>query len=343
MKKELILILEDEEAGKTYCASIQNAFPEYEVQWVKTENEVLDAIKKQKIAVIVFDQRLSNGELGTNVMSKVKRIDSSIVGIMLSARATPSDCAVAMAKKLMIEYVDKASINSLKGAVANAITIYKNNESELYIGQEEIDIDPKNRFLNFLARHNIIHPIKRYLISSNRKNSSIIFRDEWITLYVRNAGEKGRNEETHKLSREIQITRNQSSKFITETDLSLLKQNIVNKLSIESNKETNKTEKENNEMIQAVQTEYNMNEIPQDANTDYLSTVELQATQVFMEYEVTIKTVCGKCSSIEYSRYTLFIPTEKQVYRKKLYYTKSGTQIINIYDQEIVERDSRSV
>ena len=120
-------------------------FPEYEAQWVKTENEVLDAIKKRKIAVIVFDQRLSNGELGTNVMSKVKRIDSSIVGIMLSARATPSDCAVAMAKKLMIEYVDKASINSLKGAVANAITIYKNNESELYIGQ-----------LQYVAPHHLV-------------------------------------------------------------------------------------------------------------------------------------------------------------------------------------------
>ena len=86
MKKSSILIVENDDVGRIYKETIEDIL-NIDVFWAKNENEAINIIENNYIKVALLDQRLDAGELGTDVLEKLRKIQPNVIAIMLTGKA----------------------------------------------------------------------------------------------------------------------------------------------------------------------------------------------------------------------------------------------------------------
>lgn len=318
-----VVLLEDEDVGKYYIELIKKSIDNIEIYWAKSRSEVIQVIKENEIEVIIYDQRLENNELGTEIMIELKKINPNLVGLMVSAYATPSDTTKATKAGIMFDYINKRDITELPTKLVGALRYYaiqrelneKNNKT--YIGKVYKKIP-------------FIHPLKIYIIKDKLLNDNYVFDDDWRDLYIINAGEEQFIKKTIDISKTIKVVNEYeneiSSEFKLEKIKKLISSSFKSLLSIVQEQTLEYYEKRVEEIVK----NFKMPQIPDDVNADYLTTIMLQGAQVYKQHELIIGQECTTCDNWSYYRFCVYLPTNRQRLRKVNTYRSGGQEIIEV-------------
>ena len=134
-----ILLIENEDTGIYYKELMEKSIDNIEIIWVKNRKDALAAYDEYQFKIVVYDQRLDNNELGTEVMSEIKKKNQNVLGIMLSAHATPYDTVQAGKNDLLFEYINKSQVDILPVKIIDALRFYDINKA-IHNKQERIYI-----------------------------------------------------------------------------------------------------------------------------------------------------------------------------------------------------------
>lgn len=93
-----VLILENQDTGGLYKGMLEKLMPNHFFSWYRNITDAKTHINNS-YSVVIFDQRLDNGELGTDFMLWCKKEFPHITGIMLSTHVTPEQLQVAIDQK----------------------------------------------------------------------------------------------------------------------------------------------------------------------------------------------------------------------------------------------------
>lgn len=313
-----VLLIENEDSGKYYQELVKKSIENIEIIWVRSRNDALIAFSNNTFKVVVYDQRLDNNELGIDIMLELKKKDKYLIGIMLSAYATPDDTAKAGKEGILFEFVNKNFINTLPTRIIDALRYYDLNRA-IDTTQEKIYIGRKYR------RWSLFHPLKYYIVKKEMIDSNYVFEESWEDIYMINAGEEQCQKKSIEIIRSVKVVNMIKDDYKRETDFSklqhLVEMKFQNQISISQQYESNDYKKTIDEIVKT----YRMPIIPQSVDEDYLTTTILQYGQIYKKYDIIILEECSLCDSNTYHHLQVYVPTERKKFRKINTY-RSGKQ-----------------
>lgn len=315
-----ILLLENLDIGKNFKAMLEKKIETLSVTWVKSGNEAKEIIKDDVYKVVIFDQRLDNGELGINVMRELQKIDSSLIGVMISAYSMPNDTIKAIEEKVLCDYVNKEKISELIPAVVKALQLYQQNKLLLDASKKE--------YLGKINRKNhIFRPYKFYLLDKSIVNDSYIFEDQWKELYIVNAGEEQCAKKLMEITNTIRVENEIKNEINTNIQIDKIKSLVGGSFSSQETLSTKATQEQFEKEVEEIERTYKMPPIPQDVLQNYLTTTIFEGNQIFKEYRIIVMRECTLCKECAYYCFKAYVPTNRRKLRKINTY-KDGTQEI---------------
>ena len=318
-----ILLIENEDTGIYYKELMEKSIDNIEIIWVKNRKDALAAYDEYQFKIVVYDQRLDNNELGTEVMSEIKKKNQNVLGIMLSAHATPYDTVQAGKNDLLFEYINKSQVDILPVKIIDALRFYDINKA-IHNKQERIYIGKT------INKGMFLHPIKYYLCSQQLVNSNYIYDESWKDLYLINAGEEQCQKKSVEISKTIKIVNEyhneQSGNMSVNKVGDLIGTFFQHSVSLSNTNETTETHNEIDELVKT----YKMPEIPQTIHEDYPTTVIFQCAQIYKRYEIIVLEECSCCEHSTYEHFTVYIPTNNQKYRKVITYNSGKQDILEV-------------
>ncbi len=318
-----VLLIENEDTGKYYQELVQKSIENLEIIWVRSKIEAFDAFSNNSFKVVVYDQRLDNNELGIDIMLELKKKDKYLIGIMLSAYATPEDTTKAGKEGILFDFINKQFVTSLPSKIIDALRFYDLNRA-LDTKQEKIYIGRKFNW------HSIFHPLKYYIVMKNLIDSNYVFDESWEDNYMINAGEEQCQKKSIEIIKNIKIVNTIKDDYKHEADFSKVKQLVElkfqNQVSISEQSESNETTKAIDEIVKT----YRMPTIPQSVDEDYLTTTIFQCGQVYKKYEVIILEECSLCDSNTYHHLEVYVPTDRKKFRKVNTYRYGKQEIVEV-------------
>lgn len=314
-----ILLIENEEVGKYYKDLLEISIENLEIIWLRNKKEVLDFFcGGDDIKVIVFDQRLDNGELGINIMTELKQVHPNILGIMLSAYALPNDATHAIKENIIFEYVNKNDIDMLPAKVVDALRYYD--------VKRMLDVKKNKQFIGRIYKKgNIFHPLKLYITSKILVDDNYVFEDRWEELYVINAGEEQCHKKSIEISSNVKVENGLSVDNSFEIEVEKVRKLIGGSFNNEIEISKKETDEISSKAIDEVVRTYKMPSIPQSVEEDYLTTTIFEGAQVFKKYQLIVEQECPLCGEYVYYSFDVFLPTNGKRLRKINTY-KSGKQ-----------------
>lgn len=318
-----ILLIENEDSGKYYQELVHKSVENVELIWVRNRNDALREFSNNQFKVVVYDQRLDNNELGIDIMLELKKRDKYLVGIMLSAYATPDDTAKAGKEGILFEFINKKFINDLPIKIVDALRSYDLNraldskQEKIYLGK----IRKKNCFF---------HPLKYYMIIKNLVDSNFVFDDSWKELYMINAGEEQCQKKSVEIVKNIKIVNTIKNDYQQEVDFGKIKNLIEAKFQNQINITTQAESEDYTKTIDEIIKTYKMPCIPQSVDDDYLTTTILQCGQIYKKYEIVVMEECSLCNSNTYHHLEVFVPTSRNKLRKVNTYRLGKQEIIEV-------------
>ena len=313
-----ILLLENEDIGNTFITLLEKTIETVSVTWVKSGDKAKEMVKTEIYKVVIFDQRLDNGELGINVMRELQQIDSSLIGVLISAYSMPNDTIKAMEDKVLCGYVNKEKISDLIPAVLKALQLYQLNKLLL-------DAPLKECLGKIYRKHHIFHPYKLYLLSRNLIDDNYIFEDQWKELYVVNAGEEQCFKKSMEITNTIKVENEIKKEINTSVEIEKIKSLVGCSFSSQEISSIKAMEEQFEKEVEEFEKTYKMPPIPQDVSQNYLTTMIFEGNQFFKEYRVVVARECTLCKECTYYCFKVFVPTNRRKLRKINTY-KDGSQ-----------------
>lgn len=318
---EKILLIEDEQTGKSFRELLLKSIEDIDVIWVKNRDQALSQFKKDWFHVVVYDQRLENNELGTDILLELKMIDENIQAIMLSAYATPTDTTLASKERILFDFCDKDKIEKLPAMVIDALRYYNLNKA--------LKIEHEKKFIGkSVSIKNLFHPVKYYIVLEVLLDAEYV--DSWKTIYIINAGEKLSKKRAIEITSEIKIidsTKNETNGSISIDKLHKL---INSNFETKTNFFNETTIQENQKWIDEEMRTYELPPIPQSVTEDYLTATMVETGQIFEKYDIEVLQECSLCKSKSFHHFTVFVPTHRQKFRKTNTYRFRNQEIIEI-------------
>ena len=318
-----VLLIENENSGKSYAELVKKTIENVQVMWVKNKSQAISEIKKGGYKVVVYDQRLDNNELGTDTMLELKRIDHNLLGIMLSAYATPDDTAQAGKDDILFDYCNKKLVLNLPQKIMDALRSYDIIKA-LNVKHEKIYIG------KLFRKHSLLHPQKFYIVSKLLLDPNFVFDESWEDLYMINAGEEQCQKKSIEISTDVKVSYNMQGE--QKNDVSINKLNKLISCDFQtaiSITENNSYEEHSKEVEEIIKT-YKMPPIPDSVEKDYLTTTILQGGQVYKKYDIEILQECSLCENVSFYHFNVFVPTSKQKLRKINTYRSGKQEIIEV-------------
>ena len=321
MTKNNILIVENTDVGRIYKETIEGTL-NVDVFWAKNENEAINIIENNYIKVALLDQRLDAGELGTEVLKKLRKIQKNVIPIMLTGKAHQDEIGNAMSMGYF-KYVDKKNIENLPEDIMRAIEVHNLNLLDsLRDGKQQL-------IFKFYKGFNLFNKYKVYLISQSLLDKEFIFEDKWVEKLSVEAGKTIENEIEFELENEIVIGDKSVAELITKYSINIngLKNSLKNEMS-GSIKQEIMTQKINRQKkTTKLKMELTLPPIPQDVNQDYLASKSFQVNQVYYKYSNVIEVVCPECKTPERHSLISYIPISK-ISKRQVDVLKSGQKEI---------------
>lgn len=320
-----VMLIEHDETGKHYQDLLTKTMKEHSFYLCRSIAEAKRIINNS-FSVVIFDQRLENGELGTDFMRWCKQNHPHIVGVMLSALVTRDDLASAYRDHLIVTYLkkNKEDLMKLPEVVSDAISKsevelitnnYINNSHPILIGK----IRTPNRLFS---------SIKVYKVGETIVTSDFIDDSLWESTRVLHAGQTTSNKIVYTKTTKVSIKC--ETQFVFGINTEKLNSIITQSLKLDANMLLSL----NSESSESVQSEmvdsFEMPEQPNDPNDVHLSSILFQTNQVFELRSAIIKLVCPVCKDEKYVTAEMRIPTNREKHRKIMVYSDGSKKILDV-------------
>lgn len=318
-----ILLIENEDVGKHYKELVEKSIENIEVIWVKNKSEAIESVKREEFKVVVYDQRLDNNELGTEIMLEIRKVKPMLIGVMLSAYATPDDTAKAAKCDIMYEYVNKRDINVLPLKIVDALKYY-----DVHRAMQE---EPQKQYLGKIRGiFSLFHPLKLYITKKDLIDNNYVFEDEWESLYIINAGEEQCVKKSIEISTSVKVVNGWEERLDGGFELDKIKDLVSAKFSSSALMTLQETTEEYTKAVEEVVKTIKMPEIPQSVEEDYLTTTMLQGGQVYQQYAIIVAQECRACNAWQYFHLEVYVPTNRRKLRKVNTYRFKEQEIIEV-------------
>ena len=319
------MLIEHDDTGKHYQDLLSKTMVDHTFILCRNISEAKSIIDNS-FSVVVFDQRLENGELGTEFMRWCKQTHPHIVGIMLSALVTKDDLARAYRDHLIISYLkkDKDDLLRLPEVISAAIdkseidritNNFKYYAQPVLIGKIRIPTRP-------------FSSIKVYKIGETIVNNEYIDDTLWKSTRILHAGQKTINKMTYQKS--TNITVRCESQLTLGIDAEKINSLISRSVKVDTNSilavSSESTESVSSEAIDS----FEMPGQPNDPEGVYLSSITFQTVQVFELKTAIIKLVCPICKDEKYITVELKIPTNREKHRKVMVYSDGSKKFLDV-------------
>jgi CheY-like chemotaxis protein len=317
-----ILLVENDEIGKTYAELIEKTL-DAQVTWVNNRKSAIENVENNNIKVVILDQRLEAGELGTEVLKEILKINPFVVSILLSGQARADD--VESAHKMgLFRYIDKTDIDQLPEVIIQAL--WKYNALVL----AERTSKAKKELFSFSKG---LNPFKKYRVYQLNKiciNENYIFTNSWLEKLSVEAGQAIETEVDVEFNQQIII----EDKGITElvNNYSLAMENLKVKLGggVQVMMRSERTQRSIGEIKKSAKRKLSLSlpEIPKNIKENYLVSISYQINQVFKQYADIIGVECPLCNSMEIYSIISYEPTNQIKKRQLLLYKDGETEIV---------------
>jgi len=314
-----ILVLENTSVVnqyKDFIDSEENA--DWNVGIARSIEEAIEYVKKVNLHIIIFDQRLDDGELGTDAFKQVLKISPLVQGIMLSGMATADELDKAEDLGGTCLYLNKKNVLSLPERINEAIARY-------YLAprsSRRVDKVVK-KFRKFPY---LFSPFKLRLLSYSELEEKYVNEDDWRETIIARAGQEKTIEKTHASSREIVLNCTAKHHVGYEAGLSLeeiksaVKQSLETELGISS---YITIEDEDKETIKI-----QIPQIPDDPSKVYLVETRCEVAPSYKKYKVHYALECSCCNNRSYIDYECLVPNKKLCKRQVSVYSDKNKVII---------------
>lgn len=324
MNKVEVLIIEDQSVGEIYRKHIERSL-NIKATWVKNKAGALKVIEEFNIKVIIADQRLEAGELGTDVLRSIKEINPHIVTIMLSGEANTDELDTANQDGLF-KYLNKSQVEKLSTYVLQALQKY-----EADIIEKSTTSINKLIFTSSKSTFSFWNRYKVYLVSQICIDKEFVFKETWKETYNIRAGQEREETEEIEVSTELIIENEIIAEIAQKYSLKVTQ--LKNSLATESNlKFSNKIRTQSSELskvITRMTTKTSLPPIPQNTDEDYLVSKRYETNQVYEKTINFISIVCPCCSKNDIYTLVTYLPTNKIASREVNYYRSREKEIID--------------
>lgn len=318
-----ILLIENEDVGKHYKELVEKSIENIEVIWVKNRNSAIEVVEKQEIKVVVYDQRLDSNELGTEIMLEIIKIKPMLIGIMLSAYATPDDIAKAAKFEIMYEYINKKNIDILPFKIVDALTYYNVHRA--------IQDEPEKQYIGKIYKNfSLFHSLRLYVTKTKLVDNNYVFDKEWEDLYFINAGEEQCVKKAIEISTSVKVVNGSDEKISKELELDKVMNLISAKFSSDRMVKFEESVEEDAKALEEIVKTLKMPDIPQSVEEDYLTTTILQGGQIYEKFEIIVEQECRMCNTLQYFHFIVYVPTNRRKLRKVNTYRFKGQEIIEV-------------
>lgn len=314
-----ILVLENTSVAYQYKDLIdreENA--DWNVGIARSIKEAIEYVTKVNLHIIVFDQRLDNGELGTDAFKKVLQISPLVQGIMLSGMATADELKKAEQLGGTCLYLNKRDVLDLPEIINEAIANY-------YLAPRTSTRVDKvvKRFFN---PPYLFSPLRLRLLSYSELEKQYIDEDNWKETIVARAGQEQTIESKHSFSTEIVLscTAKHNVGYEAGIDLEKIKSAVKQSFETELNISSRITiEDEDKETIKL-----QIPEIPDDTSKVYLIETRCEVAPSYKRYKVHYALECPCCNNRRYIDYECLVPNKKLCKRQVSVYSDKRKEII---------------
>ena len=312
-----ILLIEDTDVGATYRDLLVDYNPSWHVTWVKTIDELKKIDFLDRLHVFVFDQRLSNNELGTDAFQYIHGINPRIQGIMLSGVAMAKDLEIAqkIAGK-RIHHLVKDDVLQLPELVLEAISAYYTSIKRV---SDNVDLTKKFSFRLF-ARKPKITLISHYVLDDN-----FLFDENWKVEARVRSGEDAKKIESITMSTKQTIVAEAISNIHIDSslDVNQLKKVLTTHFEAKMSDEL----QEAYEYRSQKEHTYKLPEIPSSPTEDHPIEVRYEYNFIYRRVRAHLSIDCYTCGIKNYEDFDVFIPTGRIAWRQVAHYAIGGTRI----------------
>lgn len=284
--------------------------PQWNVTWVNSIEKLRSLTYLSQVHVFVFDQRLSNSDLGTEAFKYVLGKNPLTQGVMLSGVALADDLEsirreVAPAH---VPFLSKTNIELLPEYVRNAIDGYYLNKKIINrtVVTENIIIS-KRRWLAKFSRSPLVTILRYYVV-----NHEYTFENDWIPKSQVRKGESRKDVKVFKAAISKTIVHETQSKIDAEASVS--DDLVIGALSSYFNR---KFSTEIKEACEYEHTTEITQQMPSESGALSITYHDAPAYK-FIKVAVSIKCYC--CNHTSYDEYDVFIPTRKRKERADVVY-----------------------
>lgn len=311
-----ILLIEDTDVGATYRDLLVDYNLSWHVTWVKTIDELKKIDFLDRLHVFVFDQRLSNNELGTDAFQYIHGINPRIQGIMLSGVAMAKDLEIAqkIAGK-RIHHLVKDDVLQLPELVLEAISAYYTSIKHV---SDNVDLTKKLSFRLF-ARKPKITLISHYVLDDN-----FLFDESWKVEARVRSGEDAKKIESITMSTKQTIVAEAISNIHIDSslDVNQLKKVLTTHFEAKMSDEL----QEAYEYRSQKEHTYKLPEIPSSPTEDHPIEVRYEYNFIYRRVRAHLSIDCYTCGIKNYEDFDVFIPTGRIAWRQVAHYAIGGTR-----------------
>lgn len=313
-----ILILEDTRVAYQYKTLVEGENENWNVAVARNTDEAIEYAKKVSLHILIFDQRLADGELGTNAFKKIIQISPLVQGIMLSGMATADELWKAEEYGGSCLYLNKSDVLSLPNMIYEAISMY-------YLApRSSHSVDKLVR--NFRVFPYIFSPISLRLLSYSILEDRYIKDDEWREMIIARAGQKRTLEVSHSKKMEIEITCTTKNNAGYEGGIALdkltsaVKCSVENELKIASHIVMEDFDKETIDI--------QIPPVPEDTSKKYMLETRCEVAPSYQRYRLHYALECSCCNNCTYLDYDLLVPNQTICKRQVNVYSDNSKQVI---------------
>jgi len=310
-----ILVIENTAIGIEYVNLLKKWQSDWNIKWVSGIKEAIEYATKNKLHVLVFDQRLNNNELGTTAFKEIIKINPLVQGIMLSGMATADELneAERFAGGSCL-YLNKKNVLELPYIVEEAIIKYYLSPRNRVLVNKEIKI--KNRFFPLVHRVKLIH-LYHYLI-----DDSHTFDKMWQVEERGRAGVELSTTEEGKLTNKVIVSLKNRVNYDFKAGVNM--KVIESSINSFFEREFLISEEDTAEYAKKTVTKITLPQIPDDPSKDFLAELRYEKTPVYRYYCAHYSLDCTLCGNVSFFDFDVFIKTNEIAYRQVSIYRDGG-------------------
>lgn len=310
----ILLVDDNADFAREYSETLQNQCKS-KVVYATTADEAIEIIKQNPIKVVILDQVMPTK--GTDLFKQIKKIDSRIKTVLLTAEADKHD--LTLATNIGFDYAllkEEDDMDTLPMKIL--LLIMKYNSLSATSSNEPFYVQ-KNGGL-FDKKHTIKYTIINYEVIDEKYSNE----NHWITRNMVERGESFELSEQFDVEKEFNYT--ESFQLCDESSLGLENDNIVNfknDLSIRMALDLKNTYTESLKKILNRKIKLEIS----DSSEDVISRV-YEYAKVYSMIKVYIKKECSCCQSNTIDAVTVYQPIPIVKYRIKEYYDDGNYKVL---------------